>query len=163
MNCAWICYRATCVSCRARSSVRDSTRTGWRRATYRYMPFIRYAVFQSIFKISLSANPCFGSSLVSMRIGIQLFTSIRVRIQGAKPMRIRILVRLFFLENFLRARVCRPLLCLCRPFMIFEGCLDSNPEYCRSKLARNRLSHPPIPLCCHKKMEFDMKNTVHFM
>ncbi len=26
--------------------------------------------------------------------------------------------------------------------MIFEGCLDSNPEYCRSKLARYRLSHP---------------------
>ncbi len=28
--------------------------------------------------------------------------------------------------------MCRPLLRLCRPFMIFEGCLDSNPEYCRS-------------------------------
>ncbi len=27
-------------------------------------------------------------------------------------------------------------------FMIFEGCLDSNPEYCRSMLARYRLSHP---------------------
>ncbi len=26
--------------------------------------------------------------------------------------------------------------------MIFEGCLDSNPECCRSKLARYRLSHP---------------------
>ncbi len=47
----------------------------------------------------------------------------------------------FFLYIFWRARVCRPLLCLCRPFMIFEGCLDSNPEYCRSKLARYRLSH----------------------
>jgi len=45
---------------------------------------------------------------------------------------------------FWRARVCRPLLCLCRPFMIFEGCLDSNPEYCRSKLARYRLSHPSL-------------------
>ncbi len=32
--------------------------------------------------------------------------------------------------------MCRSLLCLCRPFMIFEGCLDSNPEYCRTKLAR---------------------------
>ncbi len=31
---------------------------------------------------------------------------------------------------------------LCRPFMIFEGCLDSNQECCRSKLARYRLSHP---------------------
>ncbi len=37
---------------------------------------------------------------------------------------------------------CWPLLRLCRPFMIFEGCLDSNPECCRSKLARYRLSHP---------------------
>jgi hypothetical protein len=27
----------------------------------------------------------------------------------------------------LRARVCWPLLCLCRPFCIFERCLDSNP------------------------------------
>jgi hypothetical protein len=49
---------------------------------------------------------------------------------------------LLFCIFFWRARVCRPLLCLCRPFMIFEGCLYSNPEYCRSKLARYRLSHP---------------------
>jgi hypothetical protein len=28
--------------------------------------------------------------------------------------------------------------------MIYEGCLDSNPEYCRSKLARYRLSHPSL-------------------
>jgi hypothetical protein len=47
----------------------------------------------------------------------------------------------FFCIFFWRARVCRPLLRLCRPFMIFEGCLDSNPECCRSKLARYRLSH----------------------
>ncbi len=40
----------------------------------------------------------------------------------------------FFCIFFWRARVCRPLLCLCRPFMIYEGCLDSNPKYCRSKL-----------------------------
>ncbi len=39
----------------------------------------------------------------------------------------------FFCIFFGRARVCRPLFRLCRPFMIFEGCLDSNPEYCRSK------------------------------
>ncbi len=45
---------------------------------------------------------------------------------------------------FWRARVCRPLLRLCRPFMIFEGCLDSNPERCRCKLARYRLSHPSL-------------------
>ena len=53
---------------------------------------------------------------------------------------------LSFLYIFWRARVCRPLLCLCRPFMIFERCLDSNPEYCRSKLARYRLSHPSLLL-----------------
>ncbi len=35
----------------------------------------------------------------------------------------------------LRTRVCWPLLCLCRPFCIFERCLDSNPESCRSKQA----------------------------
>ncbi len=50
----------------------------------------------------------------------------------------------FFVYFFWRARMCRPLLHLCRPFMIFEGCLDSNPEYCRSKLALP--TQPPIPL-----------------
>ncbi len=50
----------------------------------------------------------------------------------------------FFCIFFWRARVCRPLLCLCRPFMILEGCLDLNPEYCRSNLARYRLSHPSL-------------------
>ncbi len=35
---------------------------------------------------------------------------------------------------------------LCRPFMIFEGCLDSNPEYCSSKLLLYRLSHPSLLL-----------------
>ncbi len=51
---------------------------------------------------------------------------------------------LFFCILFWRARVCQPFLCLCRPFMIIEGCLDSNPEYCRNKLARYRLSHPSL-------------------
>ncbi len=45
---------------------------------------------------------------------------------------------------FLQARVRRPLLRLCRPFMIFEGYQDSNPECCRNKLARYRLSHPSL-------------------
>jgi hypothetical protein len=40
------------------------------------------------------------------------------------------------------ATVCWPLLCLCRPFCIFERCLDLNPESCRSKLARYQLSNP---------------------
>ncbi len=47
---------------------------------------------------------------------------------------------------FWRARVCWPcpLLCLCRPFCIFERCLDSNLESCRNKQARYQLelSHP---------------------
>jgi hypothetical protein len=53
----------------------------------------------------------------------------------------------FFYIFFWRAIVCR----LCRPFMICEGCLDSNPEYCRSKLARYRLSHPSLYLATHPK------------
>ncbi len=55
----------------------------------------------------------------------------------------------FFGTFFWRARVCRPLLRLCRPFMIFEGCLDSNPECCGSKLACYRLSHPSLYLATH--------------
>jgi hypothetical protein len=31
-------------------------------------------------------------------------------------------------------------------FMIFKGCLDSNPECCRSKRARYQLSHPSLYL-----------------
>ena len=43
--------------------------------------------------------------------------------------------------------------------MIFEGCLDSNPEYCRSKLARYRLSHPSPLVRCHVcKKEKKSKN-----
>jgi hypothetical protein len=52
--------------------------------------------------------------------------------------------------SFWRARVCWPLLCLCRPFCIFERCLDSNPESCRSKqhftnLATHLLDWPSHP------------------
>ncbi len=46
---------------------------------------------------------------------------------------------------FWRARVCWPLLCLCRPFWIFERCPDSNPESCRSKQARYQPSHLSPP------------------
>jgi len=53
-------------------------------------------------------------------------------------------INFFFCIFFWRARVCRPLLRLCRTFMIFEWCLDSHPECCRSKLARYRLSHPSL-------------------
>jgi len=35
-----------------------------------------------------------------------------------------------------------PLLCWCIPFRIFERCLELNPVNCRSKQARNQLSHP---------------------
>jgi hypothetical protein len=38
-------------------------------------------------------NKVFGSALVSVRIRIQRFTLMRIRIQGAKPMWIRILVK----------------------------------------------------------------------
>jgi hypothetical protein len=50
---------------------------------------------------------------------------------------------------FWRAKVCWPLLCLCRPFCIFERCLDSNPESCRSKQARYELSNPAFFLATH--------------
>ncbi len=46
----------------------------------------------------------------------------------------------FFLYFFGGLRtVCWPLHCLCRPFCIFQRCLDSNPECCRSKKARYQL------------------------
>ncbi len=39
--------------------------------------------------------------------------------------------------------MCWPLLSLCRPFCIFETCLDLNPESCRSKQpCYHQLSHP---------------------
>ncbi len=38
--------------------------------------------------------------------------------------------------------MCGPLVCFCRPFMIFEGCLNSNSECRCSKRARYQLSHP---------------------
>ncbi len=43
---------------------------------------------------------------------------------------------------FWGARVCWPLLCLCRPFGTLERCLDSNPESCRSKQATNLVQTP---------------------
>ncbi len=55
---------------------------------------------------------------------------------------IRIELFISFLYFFWQATVCWPLLCLCRPFCIFERGLDSNPESCRSKQERYQLSHP---------------------
>ncbi len=56
----------------------------------------------------------------------------------------RLLKKFFtlFCIFFWRARVCWPLLCLCRPFCIFERCLYSNPESCHSKQARYQSSLP---------------------
>ncbi len=73
-------------------------------------------------------------------VGNDLFCDINCNVQ-AVPADQGLLSSQFFFFFFFRARVCLPLLRLCRPFMIFEGCLDSNPECCRSKLARYRLSH----------------------
>jgi hypothetical protein len=50
---------------------------------------------------------------------------------------------LFFVYFFV-GLMCWPLFCLCRPFMIFKGCLDSNPECCRSKRARYQLSSTSV-------------------
>jgi hypothetical protein len=47
-----------------------------------------------------------------------------------------------FLYIFWRTEVCRPLLCLCRPFMIFESCLNSilnqSQNFLTSKELKNR-------------------------
>ncbi len=45
---------------------------------------------------------------------------------------------------FWRARVCWPLLCLDRPFCIFDRCLDSDPKSCRQ--ACYQLSHPSLSI-----------------
>jgi hypothetical protein len=49
---------------------------------------------------------------------------------------------IFFVYIYWLARVCWPLLCLCRPFCFFERCLYSHPESSLSKQARYQLSHP---------------------
>ncbi len=58
-----------------------------------------------------------------------------------------------------------PLLCLCRPFCMFERCRDSNPESCRSKQARYQLSHPsPLQTLsqCAKTVEiYSTRGGVH--
>ncbi len=50
----------------------------------------------------------------------------------------------FFLYIFWRSSEGWPLLCLFRPFCIFQRCLNSNPESCRiaSRRATNLASHP---------------------
>ncbi len=63
----------------------------------------------------------------------------------------------FFPYMFWRARVCSPLptplLMSPCPFCIFERCLDSNPESCRSKQARYQLSHPSPSLATHLPLQ----------
>ncbi len=54
-----------------------------------------------------------------------------------------------FCIYFWRARICWPLLCLCRPFCVFERCLDSNPTSCRlaavaSRRATNLATQLPV-------------------
>jgi hypothetical protein len=64
-------------------------------------------------------------------------------VQGTVPNLITILLQ----EYFLSARVCWPLLCLCRPFCIFERYVDKNPESYRSKQARYQHRHPSLYFC----------------
>ncbi len=64
---------------------------------------------------------------------------------GSLSIRVCILYNSFW-YIFWWARVCWPLLCLCRPCCIFERCLDSNPESCRGKQAHCQLGHPS-PYC----------------
>jgi hypothetical protein len=67
---------------------------------------------------------------------------------------LRLSTQVLFLQPifvyFLRASVCWPLLCLCRPFCIFERWLNSNPESSRNKQAlRYQLSHPSFYLATY--------------
>ncbi len=55
----------------------------------------------------------------------------------------------FFCIFFWQTRVCSPLPCVCRTFMIFERCLNSNSECCRSMRAPYKLSHPSPYLATH--------------
>ncbi len=68
-----------------------------------------------------------------------------VLIFSCDSLRISLVKSLLFVY-FLRARVCWSLLFFCRPFSIFERCLDSNPESCLRKQARDQLSHLSPPL-----------------
>jgi hypothetical protein len=63
--------------------------------------------------------------------------SFNVRVQNCKKLCLYKNGRNNNFTFFWRARVCRPLLCLCRPFSIFE-----NPESCRSQQARYHLNYP---------------------
>jgi len=56
----------------------------------------------------------------------------------------------YFILFFWRLRVCWPLLCLCRPFCIFERCLDSNPERCHIKQASYQCTNLAIHLLATK-------------
>ena len=51
------------------------------------------------------------------------------------------------------ATVCWPLLCLCRPFCIFDLCLDSNPDSCHNKQASYQLSHPSHYICMNNTLK----------
>jgi hypothetical protein len=53
-------------------------------------------------------------------------------------------VTCYFKYFFWRARVC-----FCRPFCIFERCLDSNPDSCRSKQVCYQLIHPSPYFATH--------------
>ncbi len=55
----------------------------------------------------------------------------------------------FFYIFFWRARVCWPLLCLCRPFIIFEGYLNSNLESWRRKQRPSNLATHPSYFATH--------------
>ncbi len=77
----------------------------------------------------------------------------------------------FFLYIFWRSRVCWPLLCLCRPFCIFERCLDSNQRI----TLINSLTHihrdtstppfPPLPaaLSCYTHRTLSLTTSLCFV
>ncbi len=94
---------------------------------------------------SFSGNICFESSVLFLCSAFGENT-VRQQCPFLSENLSRYIYRLLsvFLYIFWRSRVCWPLLCLCRRVCIFERCLDSNTESCRSKQARYQFTHPPL-------------------
>ncbi len=67
-----------------------------------------------------------------------------------RPLQCRLLL-FFFSIFFWRARVCRPLLCLCRPFMIFlrDVWIRTQSAAVASWCATDLATHPSIDLATH--------------
>jgi hypothetical protein len=75
----------------------------------------------------------------SLRFDLYKFWNKQVRFEKTKP---RSRLRSAFISISLTLLVLATRLLMLPIFCIFERCLDSNPESCRSKQVRYQLSHP---------------------